>query len=586
MRVAWGSSQRFLLFQGANRVQRKFNYGFGIVAVVCLTLPSSAFQREDGSPRSPQSRSRRPNSTAPGQPPGSGPSGPSCGEHGAHFPYEFRSVDGSENHLSPEAPGRAGETFARRVQAAYADGIGAPSGNLRPNPRTISNVVCTQAESIPNEQGCSSYLWAWGQFLDHDITETPTADPVEAFDIPIPAGDIYFDPLGTGTNTMPLNRSSYDLVRGRREQVNNITSFIDGSQVYGSDEERAMTLRTLDGTGRMKTSAGDFLPYNTTGLPNAPDNSASFFLAGDVRANEQVLLTALHTVFVREHNHWAGVFAAQGGLDGETIYQMARAIVVGELQSITYNDFIPTLLGEHGLREYRGYRRQVRPSITNIFAAAGYRFGHSLLPSALLRLQADGESIPAGNLPLAGAFFRPDRLLQDGLEPYLLGAAMQHSESLDAMVVEDVRSFLFGAPGSGGLDLAALNIQRGRDHGLPDYAEVRRALGLQPVADFMQLTGDVGFARRLQGLYGDVAKVDAWVGFLCEPAVQGSMAGEGLHKLLREQFERLRDGDRFYYETYLPGHLRQLVETQTLSVILQRNTSLSEVLPADVFRVQ
>jgi hypothetical protein len=439
---------------------------------------------------------------------------------------------------------------------------------------------------MPNAQGASSYLWAWGQFLDHDITETPTAYPVEAFDVLVPIGDAYFDPNGTGVMTIPLNRSSYDIERGRREQVNEITSFIDGSQIYGSDGERALGLRTLDGTGRLKTSAGDYLPYNVDGFPNAPSNSAAFFFAGDIRANEQVLLTALHTVFVREHNQWAAIFASRGDLDGETIYQMARAMVVGELQSITYREFLPTLLGPQGLREYRGYNARVRPSITNLFASAGFRLGHSLLPAELLRLRADGTSLPAGSLALADAFFRPDRILHDGLEPYLLGAARQPSQTLDTLVVEDVRSFLFGAPGSGGLDLAALNIQRGRDHGLPGYLEIRSALGLRPVESFLDLTGHVATARRLHTAYGEIQHLDPWVGFLSEPAMDGSMVGEGLLTLLREQFEDLRDGDRFYYETYLPERIQDLIEMQTLGAILKRNTTLGDELPTFVFQVQ
>ncbi|MDF1838863.1 MAG: peroxidase family protein [Planctomycetota bacterium] len=567
-------------------MKRKREIGFGVAAFICLTLPSFAQQVRDGTDRSPQSRSRKPNAQAPGQTPRTDGREPFRGDNGAIFPLEFRSVDGSENHRSREAWGKAEETFARRVRAAYADGVGAPSGALRPNPRTISNLVCVQGESTPNPQGASSYLWAWGQFLDHDITETPTADPIETFDILVPTGDAYFDPASTGSVSIPLNRSSYDLERGRREQVNAITSFIDGSQIYGSDLERAHGLRTLDGTGRMRTSAGDFLPYNTGGLPNVPSNSAAFFVAGDVRANEQVLLTALHTVFVREHNHWAGIFASRGDLDGETIYQLARAVVVGELQSITYNEFVPALLGPDGLRDYRGYRDRTRPSITNLFAAAGFRLGHSLLPSELLRLQADGESIPGGSLALADAFFRPDRLLQDGLEPYLLGAALQRSETLDTMIVEDLRSFLFGAPGSGGLDLAALNIQRGRDHGLPGYLEIRRELGLAPIEGFLALTGDVLSARRLSNAYGELQHVDAWVGFLSEPTRPGAMVGEGLHRLMREQFEALRDGDRFYYESYLPERIRDLVETQTLGVILARNTSLGDDMPIHVFHVR
>ena len=153
-------------------------------------------------------------------------------------------------------------------------------------------------------------LWQWGQFLDHDIDLTEAAEPGEPFNIPIPGGDPYFDPEGTGTQVMSLNRSAYDHNTGKtpdnpRQQMNHITAFIDASMVYGSDSIRAKALRTLDGTGRLKTSQGRLLPFNTSGLPNAGGTGPELFLAGDVRANEQVGLTALHTLFMREHNRIA-----------------------------------------------------------------------------------------------------------------------------------------------------------------------------------------------------------------------------------------------------------------------------------------
>ena len=127
-----------------------------------------------------------------------------------------------------------------------------------------------------------------GQFVDHDIDITESIDPAEAFDINVPAGDPGFDLTGTGTQLIGLNRSFYKVDKeGVRQQVNDITAFIDASNVYGSDEERAFALRTLDRTGKLKMSDGDLLPFNTNGLANAPTAFASnFFLAGDVRANE------------------------------------------------------------------------------------------------------------------------------------------------------------------------------------------------------------------------------------------------------------------------------------------------------------
>lgn len=178
--------------------------------------------------------------------------------------------------------------------------------------------------------GTTDYLWQWGQFLDHDIDLTDGVDPPEAEPIAVPAGDRFFDPAGTGNATIRFNRSIYDPNSGLglgnpRQQINEISSFIDASNVYGSDLERSTALRVLDGTGRLKTSAGNLLPFNDEGFPNAGGSGDELFLAGDVRANEQAALAALHTLFVREHNRLVRKLARKHrGWDGERLFQKAR----------------------------------------------------------------------------------------------------------------------------------------------------------------------------------------------------------------------------------------------------------------------
>ncbi len=561
--------------------ERHYGALLGVLGIGLFGLDSTfaAIQNvQDPEARAPQHRRRSPN--------GQGPQGQggSPGDVGVTlFPFEYRTIDGSGNHRVHTQWGSAEEVFLRRVAPAYGDGTQSPAGQDRVSPRVISNAICAQVRSIPNARGASDFLWAWGQFLDHDLTETPLATPAESLDIEVPLGDPHFDPLALGGMIIPMDRSSYDTVRGRREQVNALTAYIDGSQVYGSEEERAHALRTLDGTGRLKTSPGNLLPYNVDGLPNAPHSGSNLFLAGDIRANEQVLLTVLHTVFVREHNYWADVLRGIRDLSGDEAYQMARAIVIAELQAITYREFLPTLLGPEGLPAYTGYQPDARASISNLFASAGYRFGHTMLPEALLRLDVDGQSTAGGPLPLAQAFFRPDLLVSDGLEPYLRGAAHQVAQEIDPHVVDGVRNFLFGAPGAGGFDLPSLNMQRGRDHGLPSFLEVRRRLGTQSQAEpwTMNAALDARFAEHV----GPLSQVDPWIGFLAERKPEGSMVGRSLGRLLREQFQALRDGDRFYYESYLSDRLVWLVESQTLAVILRRNTEIGSEIPENVFLV-
>lgn len=506
-----------------------------------------------------------------------------------HGELEFRTIDGYGNHVSEPELGNAGETFVRMFENDYADGVEEPAGADRASARVISNAVVAQSEDLPNERMATDFLWQWGQFLDHDITETPTISPAEAFDIEVPFGDEWFDPFFTGDATIPLNRSFYEYEDGVREQVNELTAFIDASQVYGSDEERAENLRKLDGSGELLTTDsehGDLLPYNEVGEENAPSTDSSWFLAGDIRANEQAALTAMHTLFVREHNYLAAKFLERHpDASGDEAYEHARMIVGAEMQHITYTEFLPLLLGQNALRPYRGFRETADPSISNEFATAAFRFGHSLLPTVVRRVDADGETAESGDLELADAFFDPTIVAEDGIENLLRGLASQQCQELDGKIVDALRNFLFGAPGSGGLDLASLNIQRGRDHGLPSYNQVREALGMEPAESFEDVNSDEEIAAALAEAYESPDDIDLWVGGLSEEHVEDAMVGPVFHGILSRQFSLLRDGDRFWYESSLPREMQGFVRSQTLAKIIRRNTDIGDEIQDDVFRI-
>jgi hypothetical protein len=199
--------------------------------------------------------------------------------------------------------------------------------------------------------------------------------------------------------------------------------------------------------------------------------------------------------------------------------------------------------------------------------------GHTLLSSQFQRLRANGQSIPAGPLPLADAFFSPDTFVASGLAPLLRGLARQPAQEIDPHIVDDVRNFLFGAPGQGGFDLASLNLQRGREHGLPGYNQVRVDFGLPALTSFAEVNPDPGVQAALAAAYATVDDIDAWVGGLSEAHTPGTMVGETLLAILGDQFERARDGDRFWYQIYLPLPFRVLVERSTLARIIRRNTA-------------
>lgn len=510
----------------------------------------------------------------------------------AETAVNVRTIDGSNNNLNNPQLGATHTQLVRYTPNDYADGVSKLSGQDRASARHVSASVFSQSNSIPNFKKASDLFWQWGQFIDHDFGLTEGVHPEEHEDIVIPTGDRFFDPNQTGTVTLSFNRSIYDEHTGTspnnpREQINEITTWIDGSNVYGSDYERAKALRTNDGTGRLKVSKGNLLPFNTAGLPNAGGSGPELFLAGDVRANEQVGLTSIHTLFVREHNRVAELLRKNDpNMSGEEIYQSARKVVGGQIQKITYTEFLPILLGREGIAPYSGYNPEVDPSMSNEFTTAAFRLGHSLLNEQLLRLNPNLQEIPAGHLRLKDAFFNPQHVLDEGIDVVLRGQAMQQAQELDSKVITDVQNFLFGNPGAGGFDLVALNVQRGRDHGLLSYNDMREKLGLERYTSFEQINADISVQKGLAlSANGDIDKLDVWAGGLAEENVKDAMVGELFYVIMKRQFEALRDGDRFWYQNDLNEIESKMVNQSTFASIIRANTTIGSEIGATALLV-
>ena len=499
-----------------------------------------------------------------------------------------RSIDGSGNSAFDPTFGQTMTPLLRAAPAAYpGDGSGDSlvSFPARENPRVISNTIAVQSVDLPNRYAMTNFVWQWGQFLDHDIDLTQTDAANGTADVNVPVGDI----LGPGP--IPFSRSNFFAGTGTpgtpREQINEITAFIDGSNVYGSDASRAAALRTFSG-GRMDSrlvGGQELLPLDN-GMPNT-------VFAGDIRADEQVGLTAMHTLFVREHNRLAGLIAAQNpAATDEEIYQTARKIVGAQMQSITYNEFLPALLGSHAPAALDfSHDPSINPQIANEFSTAFYRVGHTMLSSEFALIGDDGANL--GTLLLRDAFGQPQLLEgttggQPNIDLLLRGLATTKAQEIDCLVIDDVRNFLFGPPGAGGMDLASLNIQRGRDHGLPDYNTLRQAYGLDAVNSFADISSDPQIQSVLAALYGDVDNIDPWVGALAEDHLPGASVGELISVSLIDQFTRLRDGDSFFYvgdadlsDADLLAVAGDIDQTR-LSDVITRNTGIA-AMPANVF---
>ncbi|TAK34711.1 MAG: T9SS type A sorting domain-containing protein [Saprospiraceae bacterium] len=512
---------------------------------------------------------------------------------------EYRTIDGTGNNLIHPEWGAVGMHIINGTPG-FSDGISAPAGPDWPNPRFVSNALFAQSTLTNDSRGLSAYTWVWGQFIDHDLTLSPN-HPSEVMNIAVPPYDAYFDPTGTGTVTIPMNRSDYDPATGTginnpRTYYNGITAFVDASTIYGSDAPRAAWLRTFSG-GKLKMSAGNLLPYNTTTGeydapvdPGAPGmampfpNVLKYFVSGDVRANENPFLAGLHTLFAREHNRLCNELAVQHPeWTDEQLYQQARKLVGAEIQAIIYEEWLPVLGME--VTPYSGYDHFVNPGILNVFNTAAYRYGHTTITSLMVRMDNNGEYMPQGDILLRNAFFNPTAITEvGGIEPYLIGMATVVQQDFDCKIIDDLRNFLFGQPGSGGLDLVATNINRGRDRGLPDYNTVRTDFGLPALQNFSEFSSDPLMNENLEFVYGDINKIDPWVGMLAENHMPDALFGKTAMTIVKKQFMDLRDGDRFYYENdyWLTEEEKQWIKNTRLSDVIRRNAPVT-IIQDDIF---
>src|SRR5438132_1683846 len=471
-----------------------------------------------------------------------------------------RSLDGCGNNLAHPDWGKAGTPYLRVLPAAYADGFSMLEG---PNPRSVSNLIFNDlGVNLFSENSVSQFGWLWGQFIDHTLglrDETPAedasipfagkaGDPLESFQNDF--GSIQFNrtPAAPETGTSQTNP---------RQQINTVNSFIDGWNIYGGSLTRQEWLRDGVFDGDMSNNDAQMVLINgylprgdargsdpltpppmdlmgpLTGRPEAA------IVAGDVRANENVGLTALTTLFVREHNRIASMVPQT--FSEQTRFDIARRVVGAEEQYITYNEFLPAM-GVH-LPAYTGYNATVNPTLTNEFATVGFR-GHSGVNGELqaiadptrwsaTRLQSFASQgisqvpLDSGQLelsiPMNVAFGNPSLLPKVGLGPLMNGLAQNLGYKNDELIANAFRSILFQVPGPGVdpascfdtpppdgcfnvvQDVGAIDIQRARDHGIPNYNQLRAAYGLPVATKFEDITGES--SARLRGLSTDAPAI-------------------------------------------------------------------------------
>lgn len=471
------------------------------------------------------------------------------------------------------------------------------------SPRDISNILSQQTVNRFDERRVSEIAVLFGQFIDHTLVATPLSGT--HFNIPLRSEDSRARDrarLFGNDSALPFERSERVkvLIRDNLERpVNSLSSAVDLTNVYGPSKSRRDFLRSgKDAKMRTSSDGRNLLPRNTGTFNNAPSLGPSFFIAGDHRANEHPVLTCLHTLFLREHNRIADEISQAFPKKGrQEQFEIAKKINEAQFQRIVFEEWFPAITG-HSLPPYKGFKKDVDLTVSVSFSTAGFRVGHTMIGNEVRR-KGPGNTLQESRSLLEMFFQVVDVLEAEGIEPFLRGAITSRAQKVDLFVTNALRNSLFEgieneAPN---FDLIALNIQRGRDHGVPSYNLLRRKFCCPKAVSFSDISSDINTRSRLQTAYTSAGRVEAWPGLVAEDHAPGSSFGRTLLALWKTEFSRLRDGDRFFFRNGLTWpeevlklpRVKRLMNDEKFGVfrqIILDNTKISnEDLPKRLFFV-
>ncbi|KAJ8673332.1 hypothetical protein QAD02_004594 [Eretmocerus hayati] len=543
-------------------------------------------------------------------------------------PGKYRRFDGLCTNLENPSWGASLTPFVRLLQPRFADGINAPRMSVTGDDLPLSRIV---SRTLHSDEGYHDHagtvmVIAWGQFMDHDYTLTATPldpynrnDPEECchrspeeknpycYEITIPEDDPFYHVFHVRcqdfVRAFPGVRPGCRL--GSRVPFNLLSGVLDGNTVYGIDDHFARKLRTgYEGLLRMNPvfeeyGLKDLLPLKLD-IPDEgctrPNASMFCFDAGEIRVNEQLVLTCMHTLMAREHNRVAKALGqVNPHWDDETLFQEARRIVIAEIQHITYNEFLPIVLGKTTMKKFGilpgkqgywdGYDPSVNPGVIDAFASAAFRFGHSLLPTAVERWSKAHKFISSKRL--SDLIRRPFDLYRAGVfDEYFMGLMNQIAQAMDESITSEVTNHLFKKVGAKfGMDLVSFNMQRGREFAIPGYMEFRKFCGLPWADTFEELFGSMpnDTVRRYMSIFEHPSDIDLWSGGVSEKPLPDSMLGPTFSCIIATQFSNSRRGDRFWYElpnqpsSFTPEQLQEIRKTKLARVICD-NTDLIDTI--------
>lgn len=468
--------------------------------------------------------------------------------------FNIRTLDGTENHS--DNLGQANSPYRRVGEANYVgiDGfINENPEKALPSPRNISNLVFNDLHiNLFSERDVSHLVFGWGQFLDHTFGLAEGGGVTKN----IPFEPSVFEEFNSELGFIPFRRSVGIVKNGALQQNNTVSSFNDGWNVYGADKIREEWLRegVYDGNGDTSNNGAKllliegFLPRRRSrgNVNTAPEvdlmgrlrtNPGDASVAGDIRSNENTALNALHTLFAREHNRVVDIInSVNPTLDEEVKFQIARKHVIATQQHITYNEFLPAV----GVKidPYQRYNPDLDPRLSNEFATVGYR-AHSMVhgdfdipirratQADIDMLEAQGAKVDGDEgvieVPAIVQFGNPDVVSKLKLGP-VFESLIQVNYNNDETIDNQLRSVLFqtlkpgtefgDGPGlpdfvTGVNDIGSIDVQRGRDHGMPFYNEMREDYGLSKAKSFLDVTGEnINKLKRILDRAGEMGFVD------------------------------------------------------------------------------
>ena len=469
---------------------------------------------------------------------------------------KYRIIDGSCNNLKSPMIGRSTTPYKRYMTTAYDDGRNEPRTRslvnrfqLLPNPRSIALAIHDPLD-VPSKLSNMGVMF--GQFIDHDFTMSAAATSArcscnsrtsDCLNIMTPRDDFMnFDQACMVLTRSGASFQKFNCTFDFREQLNLLTHFLDLSQLYGNDEAEQRSLRSFF-NGRLKSSRirrfdREFLPFATRGTCAEETNERLCFQSGDKRTSQNMMLVSIHTVWLREHNRIAQILQRLNPTwSDEDLFQETRRITISEYQNIIYSEWLPILLGKSLMEKFSlntlpsdyffGYSEDVNPSLANEFSTAAFRFGHTLLRSTLSKTNSALQQF--SNITLNSVMLRTsEAYVNGGLDSICRGLLVDPGTSFDNHITDEVQNHLFetSVGPTFRFSLSAINIMRGRDHGLPPYNEFRKFVGLSEAKsfdDFDEIPRST--QETLKRIYGNVKDIDPFTGGISETPIEEGILG-------------------------------------------------------------